>query len=133
MCLGTLSLTVRCNCLLGVIAMAVVLDPVLPIVAISASQPLNMFDVGCSANRQTGRLQTSHTELNAIDGHDFHRLAFDVGQKSRQGKYPIWGSGLKFCISGEHNNRANGISRQEFQEFVNCPRMVVVLASGVLK
>ena len=107
--------------------------PALFIDTIPTSQSLNMLNVGYLRNRKAGRLQASHTELNAINRHDFQCLAFDVGQKSCQGKYSIWDSGLELCIPSEDDNRANGVSRQELKELLNCAHMLVVLAYGVLK
>lgn len=72
-----------------------------------------MLNVGLLADGKASCFEASHTELHAIDRHDFHRMGLKVGQESSQREHPLWDGGLEFRVPGKDDNRPNGVRGQE--------------------
>ena len=60
-------------------------------------------------------------------------MAFNVGKKLGQRKYPIRDIGLKYRLSSKYNNGMHDVRIEEFEELPDGTNMPVVLAYRILE
>ena len=107
--------------------------PTLIILAIAATKLLNMFDIGRSCNRLTRCLETTHTKLHSIKGHNFCRASSYEIQELIKREYAIRLRGFEFGTPRKDDRRNYCIGWKEVEKVPNGRHVPEVLVKRILE